>query len=71
MTLSAFLSVIVLLAIGFVVLYILSIYLKYSKTFRDRLHYLHSVNIVFHSVKTKQVRSHRFPVLRQKRRSRG
>ena len=32
MTLSAFLSVIVLLAIGFLVLYVLSIYLKYSKS---------------------------------------
>ena len=32
MTLSAFLSVIVLLAIGFVVLYVLSIYLKYRKS---------------------------------------
>jgi len=32
MTLSAFLSVIVLLAIGFVALYVLSIYLKYRKS---------------------------------------
>lgn len=32
MTLSAFLSVIVLLAIGFVVLYVLSIYLRYRKS---------------------------------------
>jgi len=32
MSLSAFLSAIVLLAIGFVVLYVLSIYLKYRKS---------------------------------------
>jgi hypothetical protein len=45
MSLSAFLSVIVLLAIGFVALYVLSIYLKYRKP-----SYYHESGISFQKV---------------------
>ncbi len=69
MTLSVFFAVIILLAIGFVVLYVLSIYLKYRKSsYKDAnlsgLRYLHSCNIVLHSVKT----GLQSPVLRPPRR---
>jgi len=55
MTLSAFLSVIVLLAIGFAVLYLLSIYLKYRKSsYKDASWEVDSIEIknVVYSCKT-------------------